>query len=218
MKLLNWLAELLFPPRCVFCGDLLERDETERGICGKCASQIGLARRNSKAIQLVDRVIWALDYEGLVREALHDYKFNGHRDKAAPFANAMTGVVLNWEDPVFDLVTYVPTNRTNLRRRGFHHTALLAGEVGRRLELPVTETMVKIRETKAMFGLQPAERRANILGAIGLICDPALLRGKRVLLVEDIITTGATVSECARVLKEAGVTHLSVVALAGAKG
>jgi predicted amidophosphoribosyltransferase len=68
-----------------------------------------------------------------------------------------------------------------------------------------------------MFGLTPAERRANILGAIALDCPPEQIAGKRLLLVEDIVTTGATVSECARVLKEAGAAEVSVVALAGAK-
>ena len=217
MKPVNWLLQLLFPPRCAFCGDLLEQEEAERGICGRCVQQIGLARRNTKTIDLVDRVVWALDYEDLVREALHDYKFNGHRDTAAPFANLMCGVVLNWEDPFFDLVSYVPTNRSNVRKRGFHHTGLLAREVGKRLELPVVPLLCKCRKTKAMFDLTPAERRANILGAIALDCPPERIAGKRLLLVEDIVTTGATVSECARVLKEAGAAEVSVVALAGAK-
>jgi len=216
VKVLDWLLDLLFPPRCAFCGRLLEKEETT-GICTICTQQIGLARKNTKGIDLLDRVIWAVDYEDLVREALHDYKFNSQRDKAAAFANLMTGVVWGWEDAEFDLLTYVPTNKSNLRKRGFHHTALLAEEMGKRMELPVVETMCKLRRTKAMFGLEPAARRANILGAIGLSCDPDLVCGKRILLVEDIITTGATVSECARILKEAGASEVSVVALAGAK-
>lgn len=217
MKPADWLLALLFPPRCAFCGSLLEQEEAQAGICATCRTQIGLARKNTKTITLVDKVVWALDYEDLVREALHDYKFNGHRDKASAFANIMSGVALNWEDVRFDLVSYVPTNRSNIRKRGFHHTQLLAKEVAGRMELPLQETMCKTRKTKAMFGLEPAERRANILGAIGLTCDPEQLRGKHILLVEDIVTTGATVSECARVLKEAGAETVCVVALAGAK-
>lgn len=217
MKPVEWLLELLFPPRCAFCGELLEREEAGQGICGRCTQQIGLAKKNTRKIMLVDRVVWAVSYEDLVREAIHDYKFNGHRDKAAPFANIMAGVVWNWEDAEFDLLTYVPTNKSNLRKRGFHHTALLATEMGKRMELPVLDTLCKTRKTKAMFGLEPAERRANILGAIGLSCGAEAVRNKRILLVEDIVTTGATVSECARILKEAGAKEVSVIALAGAK-
>ena len=98
MNPVEWLLRLFFPPRCIFCSDLLEQEEADRGICGKCAGQIGLARKNSRPIPLVDRVVWALNYEGVVRDALHAYKFKGQQDKAAPFGNIMAGVVLNWED------------------------------------------------------------------------------------------------------------------------
>ena len=85
------------------------------------------------------------------------------------------------------------------------------------MELPLQETMCKTRKTKAMFGLEPAERRANILGAIGLTCDPEQLRGKHILLVEDIVTTGATLSECARTLLDAGAAEVLCAAVAATR-
>ena len=80
----------------------------------------------------------------------------------------------------------------------------MARELGNHLTLPVLETLKKNRRTKPMFGLTPSQRRANILGALKVCCSPDKILGKRVLLVDDVITSGATLSECARMLKEAG--------------
>lgn len=206
---------LLFPPRCAFCGALLRREENE--ICGRCMAQLRFLPPGSvRPPQFVDRCAGALDYAQQVRTAVHRLKFRGRQSIAAPFGRLIAYQVRMQMDEPFDLVAWVPTSAHNLRTRGYDHARLIAAETARRLETPLVQALRRVRRTEPMFGLSAAERRANVFDAFCAEKD-APLPGARVLIVDDVLTTGATLSECARTLKDAGAERVCAAVLAVAK-
>ena len=119
-------------------------------------------------------------------------------------------------DEVFDFVTWVPTSAHNLRERGYDHAQLIAEQVACYLEIPLVQALKRSRQTQPMYGLNPAERRANVFDAFSIVKTASVLDA-RVLIVDDILTTGATFSECARTLREAGAEQVCAAAAAVAK-
>lgn len=211
------LMRLLFPPRCMFCDSRLPSGVEE--VCEQCRKKIVLSNAPSlhEKGAFYASATAAMVYEGDVRKALHRFKFQGRQTYAPAMARMMAYAVETKIDAAPEIVTHVPTNRHNLRVRGYDHARLLAEELARRRELPYVHALRKTRRTKPMFGLHPAERRANVLGAFEVCCDPARIKGKIVLLVDDILTTGSTMSECARMLRSAGAAEVYGVAFASPK-
>lgn len=114
----------------------------------------------------------------------------------------------------FDILTFVATGKKRKRKRGYDHVELLARFVARELNVSLTYAVKKVRDTPPQSSLTDASmRRANVLGAYQVI-DPQAIDGKRVLLLDDIITTGATASECARILLVAGAKEVNLAAIA----
>ena len=213
---MNALLELLFPPKCMLCGSPLGGDEE---VCGLCRQRVLLntAPPLVTAGAFFDKAAAGLWYEGDVRRAIHGLKYREKQSYARPLARVMAYA---WEHKLgeeCDLITYVPTNRSTLRRRGYDQAQLLARELSRLLDVPWTAALEKTRETAPMHGLKPDARRANVLGAYRLCCGREAVAGRRVLLVNDILTTGSTLSECARTLKAAGAAQVWGLCAAAAK-
>jgi len=211
-KWIGRILDLLFPPKCTFCHVLLE--ETAKDVCDRCRENLVLQQDELKGEFFV-RGLYCFPYAGNVRKSIHRFKFNGRKEYAGVYAQYLLARMEGEKDiQQADLITSVPTNRRNARKRGYDHTALLAARVAEGMGKQAVETMKKSRETRAMYGLHPHERRANILGAVK-VCVPAeQIAGKSVLIVDDIFTTGATVSECARVLHMAGAEKVYVLTVA----
>jgi ComF family protein len=123
-------------------------------------------------------------------------------------------LVAAWPEAQPEVLTWVPVSRKRLRSRGYDQAKLLAEATGAVLGLPVTATLRKVRDNPPQSGLQDAAgRRANVLNAYEAV-DPAAFAGKRVLLIDDVATTGSTLSECARVLVTAGAGEVLAATLA----
>ena len=155
-------------------------------------------------------------YKDTVRSSILRYKFYNRRSYVNTYGRflAMKLQKNGWDAP--EILTYVSTGWLRRLGRGYDHAALLAQAVGKELGIPSVRTLQKTRHTPPQSGLvRAAERRANILGAYRVI-DPAFVKGKRVLLIDDIITTGATASECGRVLLTAGAKEVYCAAIAAA--
>lgn len=214
MKILNWLSGWLFPEKCVLCGGILQRDEMD--LCRKCrleAPECGISRAKYPFIDSWT-ALWF--YQDQVRRSILRYKFYGRRNYAAAYAR-MLGMKLMKEDRLqVDLITWVPISEKRRKKRGYDQGQLLAEKLAQEVEIPATPLLKKIRNNPPQSGIVgQAHRRANVLG-VYRVTDPQALMGKRILLLDDILTTGATAGECARVLLTAGAeeVHLAVVAAA----
>lgn len=214
MRLFSWLLDLLYPPKCAFCGRLLGDKETD--LCGKCRATLPQAEGSVKTIRFCKEAFSLFYYEGDVRESIHRYKFMGLRNYASVYARQLAVLILEQHIP-FDILTYVPVSARRRRKRGYDQARLLAQEIARELGQPCSKCLVKIRDNSTQSSLQePSARTANVLGVYRIAWDMPVA-GKRVLLIDDVLTTGATVSECSSVLLTAGAAEVRCLTLAAAK-
>lgn len=214
MKLTAFLSNWLFPEKCVLCGRILEKNEMD--LCHKCrveAPECGISRTK---YPFLDSWTALWHYQDKVRRSILRYKFYGRRNYAAAYARMLGVKLLKEERAELDLITWVPISAKRLKKRGFDQGQLLAENLGEELKIPVTPLLKKIRDNPPQSGIVGhAHRKANVLGAY-IMTDSQTLKGKRILLLDDILTTGATAGECARVLLTAGAeeVHLAVIAAA----
>ena len=207
------LLDLLFPPKCPFCRSILKDRETI--VCAECRRSLpwtqGAARE--QRFRHIERCVSPLYYEDLVRRSLLRYKFGGLSVYAPKYAELMRDA-LTESGVSFDLIAWAPLGRKRLRRRGYDQARLLAGNLSSLFEVACPQLLVKTVDNPPQSGTRTAEqRRANVSG-VYRVTDPALVKDRRILLVDDIVTTGATLSECARVLKASGARSVSAATLA----
>ena len=210
------VLDLLFPPKCPFCQKILA--EPRAPVCPECRPGLpwleGAA--GERQVDFADGCFSPLAYRGTVPQAVHRYKFSRVRALGRPFAALMARCLSDRLPEGADLLCWAPLSKKRLRERGFDQAELLAREVGKALALPVVRTLDK-EERPAQSTIEgEAARRANLLGAY-TAHEPEVLRGKSVLLVDDVLTTGATLSECARTLLLAGAERVACATLARAE-
>ena len=214
MRIGKWLCALLFPEKCVLCGKVLERDEMD--LCRHCRIHVSQCPIPKEKLPFLDswNALWY--YEGDVRHSLLRYKFHGRQNYAQSYGRLLAMKLIREERADYDLVTYVPISDQRRRKRGFDQVEALSLAIAGELEVPHVATMKKVRHNKPQSGIVGhAQRRANVLGAYEAL-EEADIAGKKILLLDDILTTGATAGEAARVLLTAGAdeVHLAVVARA----
>ncbi len=200
---------LLFPSRCVLCGR--EGDL----ICESCRQSFPL-RLDPDAIPRLSgiraaRAVWP--YEGSVREIVRRYKYNGLRSLAPVLASEMAHILHEWS-PSIDLIVHVPVHPARLRERGYDQSELLARELSRTGGIAAIPALVRLRETAVQARAMSAAQRAdNVRGAFN-VPDSARIRRANVLLIDDVLTTGATLKEAARALRRAGARNVYALTLA----
>ncbi len=150
-------------------------------------------------------------YEGTLRELVHLLKYSGMRPLAGPLGALLASALPR--EQRFDLIVPMPLHWRRRWQRGFNQAELLAREVARRTGIPVVAAARRRRATSAQAGLTNAARRANVQGAFAVSKKDAV-RDMRVLLIDDVMTTGATASACARALKRAGARQVVLLAVA----
>ncbi len=150
-------------------------------------------------------------YEGVLRKLIHLLKYGRVRPLARPLGDLLASAIPR--DQRFDLVVPVPLHWRRRWWRGFNQSALLAGAVARRYGFRVRHPVRRVRATAIQAGLSNAGRRSNVAGAFR-VTRKREVEGRRVLLVDDVMTTGATASACAFALKRAGAEHVALLTLA----
>lgn len=156
---------------------------------------------------------WCAPFTGVTRRALHALKYDGERRLAPPLGAALAR---RWERAGVggDAFVPVPASPDRVRERGYDQAGLLASEAGRRLRLPVLRALERTRATTAQFDLDRAGRATNLGGAFGVADGGVPVAGRWLVLVDDVVTTGATLSACAATLLEAGALAVSAIAVA----
>lgn len=211
--MLRRLLDLLFPPKCILCGSFLKKQQTD--LCHSCRTNAPTFSASKIRFPFVAGWTALWYYKDDVRKSLLRYKFSNRRSYAAAYGRLLA-MKLSQEMPEFDILTWVPIGKRRLWRRGYDQVALIAKSVGDELQVQPVRLLTKIRNTPPQSGIRgAAQRRANILGAYRAE-DPDAIAGKRILLLDDIITTGATASECARTLILGGASQVYVAAIATA--
>ena len=215
MRLYYWILHLLFPPRCVLCGGLLQKNETD--LCRNCRIDAPEYPNSKRRLQFLDSFAAVWYYEGSVRRSLLRFKFYGARSYASCYGKLLA-MKLQQEYPEgFDILTWVPVSRLRRLRRGYDQVELIARSVGRELGMIPVPVLQKIRHNRPQSRLQDdSRRRANVLGAYRLV-DSRQICEKKILLLDDILTTGATAGECARILRTAGAKEVHCAAVAAAR-
>ena len=187
-------------PNCEICGLPLPR----AGLCKSC-----------KTVRPYYKILrsWSI-FEGPVRNALHKLKYRRNVALGEVLAQGMAGFLLTLNWPV-DLVIPVPLGKKRFRERGYNQVALLARPLAFANGLNyLPNALTRLRETKSQVGLSVLERKENVTGAF--FADPSLVKGKTVLLIDDVATTGATLSSCAQALSNAGALSIYALTLARA--
>ena len=186
------------------------------GICAACDRELPWIPENDTLLEGSGGIRCAapLWYEKRVRQVLLELKFEGRSAVAEPLGEEAARCAAEQFGGDFDLVTWVPVSKKRLRERGYDQAELLARSVCRRWNTRPVRMLRKIADTPPQSGIEDAAaRRANILGAYEAV-NADRIRNSRILLVDDIYTTGATMAECTRLLKEAGAERVVCVAAA----
>lgn len=211
-----WLLDLIYPSRCVFCRQFLPPGPPR--ICPRCGETIPRTTDGGRRKgDFFSECVSALYYEGNVREAIHRYKFAGAQAYAPVFGDLLASCIYEDLEGEYDILSWVPLDPGRRRKRGYDQAGLLARAAGRRL---LREPVPVLRKKRGVHPQsktgEPEKRRANIAGAYRVI-DPEKVRGKRILLVDDIVTTGSTLSECAKTLLLAGAEDVLCATLAATR-
>lgn len=211
-RFIEALKNAFFPKRCAYCGNVIRTDllscsscedslpRIEDDICLHC----GRGKKKcscKKAEKYFDGIVSPFYFTGNVRNGIHKFKFNRYVDNAEAFGTEMAKTVTErYNDIEFDFITEVPMTSKKERERGYNQSKLLSKNISKILSIPYCEgVLVKIYETEKQHGLKLNMRKGNLSGVFD-VKDSSFVKGKSILLCDDISTTGETLNECAKML------------------
>lgn len=215
MMLLNAILDVVFPRKCVLCGKRLQKEETD--LCRRCRLETPTYGAGKNSPRFLDSFVAVWYYEENVRKSLLRYKFGGARYYAESYGRLLAMEVMKNYPEGFDMVTWIPVSPLRKLRRGYDQVKLLGKALGRELGIQPVCLIRKIRHNPAQSGIrEEARRRENVRGVYRILPGRDIV-GKRILLLDDILTTGATAGEGARMLKEAGAREVHCAVMAAAR-
>jgi ComF family protein len=210
-KLKNFMLELFFPARCSVCNQI------GTFLCDNCTAEIIFIKeqtcpkcnkinftgeycrkcRHGKSLRGVSAATYFRDEN--IKTIIHELKYKGYFAIAPTLAEKMVACAPKIK---IDFVAFVPASRKRLKKRGYNQAKELAKNLSKMLEAPLLEELIKVKETKSQVGLRKKEREKNLLGAFEYRGPE--LSGKKILLIDDVKTTGTTLEACAKELKKSG--------------
>ena len=225
MKIITAILDLFFPPKCIFCRKILHG--TEIDWCELCTESLPYTEYGSVLEgDYFDFCIAPLYYKGAPRKALLRFKFRNAPIYAEAFGKMLAECIKEhpalWisddssykpRRPIYDMISWVPLSAKRKRSRGYDQAFLLAMSTALALDDVAVETLKKTQDVQPQSDLSSApDRRANIDGAYEIV-DSELVKDKCILLIDDIVTTGSTLSECAKMLLDAGASRIICAAM-----
>lgn len=219
------LLRLVFPPKCIFCGKLLDL-KASLLICSICYKKIEFfhenkaeqANRNKITDRWCDEMVYACKYNGIIKYSIIKYKFFNKAHHFNTYAAFLENRLRNLPGiRETDMIISVPIHRKRMKIRGYNQSYLISRELSKKMKIPErSELLVRIKHADNQSHIAGNMRFSNIRGVFK-VTDPDAVKGKRILLIDDVLTTGSTVNECARVLKEAGAEHVIAAAVASGR-
>lgn len=208
--------DLALPPTCVGC----RREGSP--LCRDCRAWLMVRVENPPGLPIgipadlpapLLQLEWCAPFTGVARRAIHELKYSGERRLARPLGEA---IAARWRRAGAggDALVPVPASPDRIRERGYDHAALIAAVAGGELHLPVLRLLERVHDTTAQHALDRAGREENVGGAFRLRPDAPAVRGRWLVLVDDVVTTGSTLSGCATALLEAGAQAVSAITVA----
>ena len=235
-KIINSAGALLFPPVCVYCG--ADHQQSESGVCPECSRNIlpvepPFCQRCGKPVPGIDsgttnlcgtclqdtppfdRARFSVYYSSVVRRGILQFKFQSSLYLGEALLGLLSKTFNNhFLEQNLDAILPVPVHKKRLISRGYNQCAILARKLGARFNVPVpTDVLIKTRNTVPQTRLSRKQRIDNIKGSFA-VRKPGQVDGKSLLLVDDVFTTGSTLSEAARTLKRDGASVVQALVLA----
>jgi len=206
--------DLIYPPRCGGC------DNRGTLLCPECRRTIRGPGESALAVPEIDLLVYAGAFEGPLRKAIHKFKYQSDTPLAKRLAGLLTGritrhLATTWREGEPPTLVPVPLHAAKRRERGYNQAELLARHIAKETGLRMDLGLVRVKETRSQVGLSGREREANVDGAFEWRHEKA---PRTVILVDDVCTTGATLAECAAVLKLKGARSVCAVTVAKATG
>ncbi|MEF9426989.1 MAG: ComF family protein [Candidatus Mariimomonas ferrooxydans] len=230
--MINRMLRIFFPEFCPvckkpstdhytapICPDCWQKIQPYRGhICNKCGKPLVFdvtACGNCIKDEPVFKSARSFGiYEGSLKTAINIFKYHHIKRLAKPLSN----IILRSELPLVDVIIPVSLHKKRLRQKEFNQSALIAKNIAKALGIPmIVDCLIKIRDTIPQVGLSAKDRKKNIKNTFGLK-KVNLIKGKNIMLVDDVYTTGATARECSKVLRKAGINDIYVITLAHSRG
>ncbi len=232
--LIDKLIQSLYPSKCLYCNKMLNINSDNKWFCNSCIDKFEIIDGKFDKCEKCGRIIEhkgncamcnnnafydngyvLFEYAGNIRDCIIRYKFNNKKSYSEYFADVMAEYIKLKTDgkyeSIYDYITCVPLYKSKERIRGYNQTELIAKKLSKSLNIPYVRAVKKIRNTKQQSTLSEKEREINIKNAFKCCYN---IKDRKILIVDDILTTGHTINECSRILKKAGADRVDFAAIA----
>ena len=215
-KIQEKISNLLYPPVCGICGKI-----TPKGICIKCnvelkkQAEVNILQKEEIEEKNFEELMYIFKYEGQVRKLILDYKFNEKSYMYKTFVNFLLKNKKIFENiKKYDTIVPVPISPKRQKKRGYNQSLLIAREIAHKTNLELMNNcLIKTKNIIEQSKLNKEDRAQNIYGVYELK-NKQLVENEKILLIDDIYTTGSTVNECSRILRKANPEKIGVLVLA----
>ena len=196
------ILDIIYPYeyKCIIC----EAEEV-MGICPRCKNKIS-------KVKIQDEILSYGYYGGVLKELIFQFKYKSNFT-AGKIISKLLEEIIKEENIIVDVICYVPMCKKSIKKRGYNQCEIIAKDLSKELKIPVAHCMKKIKQTKEQKTLSKAEREINILGAFE-VTNKNDIENKNILLIDDVLTTGATVKECSKILRKYNVNKVTVLTIA----
>ncbi len=212
MSLKDTLLDLLFPPKCPICGRSTDGDKDAP--CPQCR-QADFWISGPQAVfpgHAFVRCVCAGWYRGALKESMTRFKFQGRHRYALAYGPILAEAIRTYLPGSYEVITWTPVSAARRRERGYDQAQLLAQATAEALGKQAVPLLTKIKDTKAQSSLTDGRLRKSNVAGVYSVPRPEEVAGKKILLIDDILTTGATLEEAARTLRAAGATQVVAAA------
>ena len=214
--MLDKILDLIFPPVCGVCGRI-----DKNSLCKKCEIELkkqavfGIDNYREDCQKLFDEHLYIFTYSGVIRDIMLNYKFNDDSYLYKTFTNFLLknkNFVENINS--YDIIVPVPLSKKRKMERGYNQSLLIAKEISKSTKIKINnDCLKKVKNIVAQSTLNKEDRQKNIEGAF-ILKNNKNIQNKKVLIIDDIFTTGSTVNECSKIIKQAGATNIGILTIA----